>query len=453
MSRPSFSRRAPSQVSPSPVPHAEEGRLDGDASPIAVAEKSNANEAVVMADDLAAQFLSKKPVDAVVPEAKMTPVDDLPAPPADQPAATARPPRFGSARTTFVAPAPAQAAIDPVVDGAAPAQDEAPTYATERVAAMEVPDPVAYEGRKGPFGKPGELSSAAVKALRSDVKSAAIVTDLVSSMALHPGSDADVAVKSKVLTSLLFLARQTASDLVDMVDPARADVGWVKAQALSQTASMIAGEWSRESMDAEEVRRRMEFRMSVVRSILMDEGGEVERALGDFAEGDRYKECTDAQSASDHRAVAIHQAAWALVGAIGSVRDERGEVFSFGMPQEAVVALLLQQVVATVTASRPEIRDPEASITYLRGAMRRATSLISAEYKGRAIEACSWVDSAVGEQQRAQRANAAPKMFAEQAIPFIAQWGMKNFQSIERASRKLIEESQDEQESSDRPGR
>ncbi len=320
--------------------------------------------------------------------------------------------------------------------------------------AFDPPAAPVYGANLSPFGKKNSLSGPAVRALRADIKAASIVTDLVSAMAVHPGSEADVAIKSKLLTSLLVSARKSAEDLIEMVDPARADVGWVRAQALSQTASMLAAEWTKGPgvLDEAEVRRRLDLRMALVHSLLTDRGGEVEAALAAYAEGDYYKACTDAQSASDHRAVAIHQTAWIFSDAVCRVQDKSGVTYSFGLPSEEVVAALLQQTVSIVMATRPEIRDADAASTWMRGAMRRAARLVAAEYSNKAIESCARKDMASSEQEQFIQEKDAPARFNETVIPFIAHWGVKNFQSIERASRQVIEESQDELESADRPG-
>lgn len=484
MTRPVFSTRSSSSAKPEPKPGvAEPSETAGDVAPVAVAKPSNVNEDLQRSDDLTAMFLSLSrpgaPETPIVQPPTAVESEQLPAaggglthaerapaeaPSVQQAPVVARPafgsrPRFGSGDQVRSEPASRTGApSDMQAGGDGPAQsiaadDSMPDFGLGKLPTKLEPPPVpVYEAQKGPFAKKDTLSAAAVRALRSDVKSASIVTELVSAMALHPGSDADVALKSKVLTSLLVQARQSADDLIGMVDPERADVGWVRAQALSQTASMLAREWTSDVLSEDEMRRRMDVRMNLVRAVLMDQGGEVERALGDFANGDRYKECVDAQSAADHRAVAIHQAAWALTDAVVAVKGKEGQVFSFGMAQGDMVAALLQQAISIVNGSRPDIRDPEASTTYMRGAFRRATTLVAAEYRGKAAEACAWVDAADGQEQAGQRLGACPKMFADTVMPFISHWGLKNFQSIERAARKLIEESQDEQTSADRPG-
>lgn len=471
MSRPTYTSRgsrgaAPRHDASAPMAPSE---AMGSAVQVAVAATATANEEVKRSDDLAAMFLSLDKPDPVAedPSATVQLPDEVAPQAIPAPLAMVSRPRFGG-RPRFGATARSAAAPDQdhdvqaalgSADGAPAvsadqAEDPLPDLGLGRLIAKEVdvpPSPV-YESFKGPYSKKETLSSAAVRALRADVKSASIVTDLVSAMALRPGSDAEVALKSKVLTSLLIQARHSADDLIQMVDPARADVGWVRAQALSQTASMLAREWTSDVLGEDALRHRMELRMGLVRAVLMDQGGEVERALAEFASGDHYKECVDAQSVADHRAVAIHQSAWALADAVTMVKDRKGEVFSFGMPQTDVVAALMQQAVSIVNTSRPDIRDPEASTTYMRGAIRRATTLVAAEYRSKSAEACAWVDAAEGAELVSQRLSACPKMFAETVTPFIAHWGLKNFQSIERAARKLIEESQDEQKSADRPG-
>lgn len=405
-------------------------------SPVAVAARGDANAAVARADDLVARFLAGSKQEAPLPVADAVVEEGAIAAAASESLAASGLPRFGSrelsgARLGAVAPVPK----------APPASESA----------LSPPIPV-YAAAVGPFSKHGDLSAPAVRALRADIKSASIVTDLVAAMAMRPGSDADVGLKSKVLTSLLICARHAADDLIQMVDPARSDVGWVRAQALSQTASMLAKEWRSGDVDESEARRRMDLRLEVVRALLSDSGGEVECSLAIFAEGDRYKECTNQQSAADHRAVAIHQVAWVLSEAVGAVRSQDGSVFAFGLKQEEIISALLQQSVVIVNASKPDIQSPDAAITYLRGAMRRISSLIAAEYRSKAAEICAWVDASEGQAQRNQRIEDSAKMFADSVVPFIAHWGLKNFRSIERASRRLIEESQDEQKSTDRPG-
>ena len=434
MSRPSFSRRAsPSAPAPELPPQLVE------AAPVAVAGPTLASEVIAQADDLAAMFLSRGSVASANEQARtpaMERVEPLAEPASSSPA---RPPQFGNSRVQ----SHAQALPDPP-----------PTVLNraEKSGAADIGS--AGDTRDDSRARSnGTKEKSEERALRIDLKSAAVVTDLVSAMAIAPGSDADVATKTKILTSVLILARKSADDLVGMVDPDSADTAWVQAQALAHTAQMIAADWRDGSVDLDELRRAVDARMAVVRSILLDHGGEVESALGVFFEGGRDKPCTDAQSASDHRAVAIHQAAWAIGSAVENVRDARGDVFSFGMPQEEIVGALLQHVVSIVAASRPEVRDATAAVLYVRGAMQRATQLIVSEYVNRAGEACAWVDASETDAVRAQRRGTCPAMFSGKSSPQMVQWAIKNFQSIERASRKLIEDSNNENESADRPGR
>lgn len=315
--------------------------------------------------------------------------------------------------------------------------------------------PQSYvEPPKGRFADLNPEPSRQVKALRADIKAASIVTELVSAMALHPGSEADTGVKKKALTSILALSRRAAQDLIERIDPERADVGWVKAQALSMTSRMLAEQWAAAGSEVpfDAVRERFEECLQMVNSLLDDESGEVSLCLDAFASGDYYKKVDTAQSATDHRVVSIHLASWEFADAVGSVRDTEGKVFCFGMEPELVVQSLLQKTFEIVSACRPEISDAEAAIAYWRGAMKRATKLIGAEYRSKAAETVKWVDDASGEK-RADRIGQSPEIFERQAAPFILEWGMKNFQSIERASKKLIEEASDVQKTSDRHGR
>ena len=256
-----------------------------------------------------------------------------------------------------------------------------------------------------------------------------------------------------VQTCALPISRRSAEELVELVDPENADTAWVQSQALGHVAEMISSEWCAGHGDLDVVRNTVDARMALVRAILIDHGGEMEGVLGVATDGIYERPCSDAQSISDHRAVAIHRSAWSLGSAVANVRDSRGDVFSFGMQQEDVVAALLHQAVGVASASRPDLRDANAAVAYLNGALDRATELVSHEYRSRAQEACAWVAGAADEGQRRERLTACPDMFTAKSIPFISQWVAKNFQSIERASRKLIEDQQNENESADRPGR
>ena len=310
------------------------------------------------------------------------------------------------------------------------------------------------EPPKGLFaGLPKDVSKQ-VRALRQDIKAASIVTEMVAVMALHPGSAADIVVKQKALTSLLALARRSAEDLVGQVDPAHADAGWVKSQALSMTAHVLANTWGSCAADCtfDEVRDEFERHMAVVSAVLADDSGEVAMAVDAFAEGDYYKKVDNAQTAADHRLVSIHAAAWSFAETVGSVLDEDDDTFSFGLEPEVVVQALLQKTFEIVSASRPEISDSDAAITYWRGAMRRASTLVGAEYSKKAAETLLWIEDVDG-PDRASRLSQCPALFERQAAPFILEWGMMNFQAIERASKKLIEDVSDVQKTADRPSR
>lgn len=315
--------------------------------------------------------------------------------------------------------------------------------------------PKSYvEPPKGKFAQFNSQPSREVKALRADIKAASIVTELVTAMALHPGSGAETVIKQKALTSILALSRRAADDLIARIDPDRADVGWVKAQALSMTSRMLAKQWGAAAtgVSFDVVRERFEEDLQIVNALLEDESGEVSLCMEAFASGDYYKKVDSAQSATDHRIVSIHLASWDFAEAVGSVRHKEGGVFSFGMEAELVVHSLLQKTFEIVSACRPEISDSEAAIAYWRGAMRRATQLIGAEYRAKSVETVKWVDDAPSDKRVARLAE-CPQIFERQAVPFIFEWGMKNFQSIERASKKLIEEASDVQKTSDRQGR
>lgn len=484
MNRPAFGSKPPVNLSASASPESVEGVGAAGVSGVTVSSSatSDLSAEVARADDLAAQFLraTRAPAgvelnseEGEVAGAASSASGELSAPgpgivvrPSFQRNSNSRGGALNARYSKDAKPAESDSesgdpfALVPTKRTAVKEKEKAAPAASAPMpdaipvdqAAFDLPSAPVYGESPGPFGKRGALSGPAVRALRADIKAASIVTDLVSAMAVHPGSDADVAVKSKLLTALLVSARKSAIDLIEMVDPERADVGWVKAQAISQTASMLAAEWTKDALSETEVRRRLDLRMTLVRSLLSDHGGAVEEVLADFAEGNHYKACTDAQSASDHRAVAIHQAAWVFSDAVCSVRDKSGAVYCFCLPEGDVVAALLQQTTSIVMASRPEIRDPEASVTWMRGALRRATRLVAAEYSNKARESCAARDAASDGHEKALHEKGAPAQFSDTVLPFIAHWGIRNFQAIERASRKLIEESQDEYESTDRPG-
>ncbi len=481
MNRPSFSRRTVAHSVPaaSGGPEAP-GEMPPDTSireaSVALPEQLQADEAVAEADELAAAFLARTSGLRIAPRlervsAPEEPLASLPkvnegvsqpqlavekGEPVERPSFGSRPPRFGGARRASSAPAvssEAPAAHFPAEPQSPSGGDsmELGAEASNALSREEAPEALRRNSiGAGPFParEVGELSSVA-----RDIQAASVVTKLVSGISVMPGSDADVEEKSKVLVALMVLARRSAEDLVGMVDPENADTAWVQAQALGNVADMIAAEWIGGNCDVDEVRRVIDARMELVRTILVDHGGEMEGVLGAVSDGGHERPCSDAQSISDHRAVAIHQSAWAFGAAIAAVRDARGEPFTYGMAQEDVVAALLHQVVGIASSNRPDFRDANASIAYLRGALQRSTQLAIAEYGGKAREACAWVDEAVEEAQRVERLRACPAMFVDKAMPQIAQWVSKNFQSIERASRKLIEDHQNENESADRPGR
>ena len=482
MSRPSFSRRTVAHSGPAAGPDAQ-GEMPPEASigeaSVALPVQLQGDETVAAADELAAAFLARTSGlrSTSRPERVQSADESLdPQPaanegvsqsqaPADVGGSAVRPffssnrPRFGSGRKEHSArvadgQSPQERSVveshAALVDSSIKLEDNWPDE-HGRDGAAEASRSESVDLDRVPAGAVREVD--APSSLTRDIQAASVVTKLVSGIALLPGSDADEAEKSKVLVALMVLARRSAEDLVGMVDPENADTAWVQAQALGHVAEMIAAEWHAGNCEVDEARRVIGARMELVRRILVDHGGEMEGVLGAISDGDHDRPCSDAQSVSDHRAVAIHQSAWAFAAAVSGVRDARGELFTCGMAQEDVVSTLLHQAVGSASASRPEFRDANAGIAYLRGALQRSTQLAIAEYIGKAREACAWVDEAIEDAQRAERVRACPAMFADKSMPFIAHWVAKNFQSIERASRKLIEDHQNEVESTDRPGR
>lgn len=339
-------------------------------------------------------------------------------------------------------------------DFAIPKRGSLPAFAAGPVASrQEEPQRHYVESTKRMFGATGV--SNVVRELRADIKSATIVTDLVAAMASRPGSGAEPLAKQRVLTQILALARRSAAALAQQMEPERADLAWVQKQALSMTARILARQWEQDDPETsfEEFKDRHEETMAMVTALLSDEEGLIAEAIDVAAQGDHFKKVETPQSAADHRMVSIHAAAWTLASVVASVRQQDGEVFSFGMPVDAVVQALAHKTLEIVIVSKPEISDPDAAVTYWNGAMRRACQLISAEYKTKAKETLGWVDAAKADE-RAKRIAECADIFERQAIPFIQEWGTKNFQSIERAAKKLIaEDVHDAQKSQDRHSR